>query len=57
VGPRSGELGNVEGVPVNADYSGAALTLIDALSTLAVIGDTDNFQSGVTWLVDNVSVQ
>ncbi len=42
---------------MNADYSGAALTLIDALSTLAVIGDTDNFQSGVTWLVDNVSVQ
>ena len=52
---NAGELGNVEGVPVNTEYSGAALTLIDTLSTLAVIGDAKNFEAGVNWLLDNVS--
>ena len=37
-------------------YSGCALSLIDALSTLAVIGDRARFQDGVNWLLLNVSV-
>ena len=49
-----GELGNVDGVPVNGNYSGAALTLTDALSTLAVIGDAYNFERSVNWLIANV---
>lgn len=36
-------------------YSGCALSLIDALSTLAVIGDRARFQEGVNWLLQNVS--
>ena len=36
-------------------YSGCALSLIDALSTLAVIGDRTRFQHGVNWLLQNVS--
>ena len=50
----AGELGNVDGVPVNGDYSGVALTMTDALSTLAVIGDAHNFERSVNWLIDNV---
>lgn len=39
---------------MNGDYSGAALTLTDALSTLAVIGDAHNFERSVNWLIANV---
>ena len=39
---------------MNREYSGAALTLTDALSTLAVIGDAHNFERGVNWLIANV---
>ena len=40
----------------NLAYSGCALTLIDALSTLAVIGDCSNFETSVDWLLQNVSL-
>ena len=36
-------------------YSGCALSIIDALSTLAVIGDRARFQDAVNWLLLNVS--
>ena len=38
-------------------YSGCALSLIDALSTLAVIADHARFQHGVNWLLQNVSAR
>ncbi|CAL8468306.1 g7846 [Coccomyxa elongata] len=50
-----GELGNVKGLEGNKGYSGVALTLIDSLSTLAVIGDAVNFEESVLWLSDNLS--
>ena len=52
---HAGELGNVQGVHSNFAYSGCALSVIDALSTLAVLGDSSNFEASVNWLVQNVS--
>ena len=50
----AGELGDVKGLKGNKGYSGVALTLIDALSTLVVIGDAKRFQEAVSWLTNNV---
>ncbi|EIE19324.1 seven-hairpin glycosidase [Coccomyxa subellipsoidea C-169] len=50
-----GELGNVKGLAGNKGYSGVALTLIDALSTLAVIEDAARFHEAVSWLTKNLS--
>lgn len=38
-----------------ANYSGVALTLIDSLSTLAVLGDKEEFRKGVDFLVANLT--
>jgi len=46
----------VQDLHSNLAYSGCALTLIDALSTLAVIGDRSNFETSVNWLLQNVSL-
>ena len=51
----AGELGDVQNLRQQTAYSGCALSLIDALSTLAVIGDRARFQSGINWLLQNVS--
>lgn len=51
----AGELGDVQNLRKKTAYSGCALSLIDALSTLAVIGDRARFQEGVNWLLQNVS--
>ena len=51
----AGELGNVQGLHSNVAYTGCALTLIDSLSTLAVLGDASNFETSLNWLVQNVS--
>ncbi|KAK9800749.1 hypothetical protein WJX73_004612 [Symbiochloris irregularis] len=48
-----GELGNLDRVPVSAEYKGVALTLIDSLPTLAVLGKHKEFEQGVQWLVDH----
>jgi mannosidase alpha-like ER degradation enhancer 1 len=37
------------------NYEGVALTLIDSLSTLAVIGDKREFQKAVFWIKNNLS--
>ncbi len=37
----------MKGLEGNKGYSGVALTLIDSLSTLAVIGDAVNFEKSV----------
>ena len=50
----AGELGDVKGLKGNKGYSGVALTLIDALSTLVVIGDAKRFQEAVSWLTKHV---
>lgn len=44
----------MKGLEGNKWYSGVALTLIDSLSTLAVIGDAVNFEKSVLWLSENV---
>ena len=44
----------MKGLEGNKGYSGVALTLIDSLSTLAVIGDAVNFEKSVLWLSKNV---
>jgi len=48
------ELGNARTV-VWSWYDGVALTLIDSLDTLAVVGNKTEFTRGVNWIVDNVS--
>lgn len=52
----AGELGNLEGLPSSEGYHGVALTLIDSLSTLAVLGERSEFEKGVRWLQEHVSI-
>lgn len=35
-------------------YQGVALTLIDSLSTLAVVGNQSEFEKGVWWIAEQV---
>eukprot|EP01025_Chloroclados_australasicus_P003930 TRINITY_DN10939_c1_g1_i6.p1 TRINITY_DN10939_c1_g1~~TRINITY_DN10939_c1_g1_i6.p1 ORF type:complete len:751 (-),score=105.65 TRINITY_DN10939_c1_g1_i6:337-2589(-) len=49
------ELGNLNLEHLNMEYQGMALTLIDSLSTLAVIGNSSEFERNVWWLADNLS--
>eukprot|EP00967_Tisochrysis_lutea_P036296 scaffold43663_cov32-Tisochrysis_lutea.AAC.5 len=48
------ELGNAI-QPTREGYSGVALTLIDALDTLAVMGNASEFARGVRWIGQHVS--
>ena len=48
------ELGNAQH-PTRTNYSGVALTLIDALDTLAVLGNASEFAWGVEWVQEHVS--
>jgi mannosidase alpha-like ER degradation enhancer 1 len=48
-----GELGNAS--PNNAEYRGVAMTLIDSLDTLAIVGNHAAFARGVRWVGTNVS--
>ena len=48
------ELGNAQHV-TRAGYSGVALTLIDSLDTLAVLGNATEFAKGVRWVGAHVS--
>lgn len=48
------ELGNVRN-PKRDGYQGVALTLIDAMDTLAVLGNRSAFASAVRWVGENVS--
>jgi mannosidase alpha-like ER degradation enhancer 1 len=47
------ELGNAK-LKKGSNYGGVAMTRIDALSTLAVMGDKEEFSRAVSWVVDNV---
>jgi hypothetical protein len=44
----------VKGLYLSRDYEGVALTLVDSLSTLAVIGDSRRFQESVNWVTNHV---
>ena len=39
---------------ISSEYQGVAMTLIDTISTLAVLGNSSEFQRNVNWLVRNV---
>ena len=41
--------------PTRANYSGIALTLIDSLDTLAVLGNASEFTWAVQWISENVT--
>lgn len=49
------ELGNLDLSRLSQNYSGVALTLIDSLSTLVVLGDKKEFEKAVKWLSANLS--
>lgn len=50
-----GELGNLKHEHLPANYSGTALTLIESLSSLAVLGNKTEFEKAVLWLGENLS--
>jgi len=48
-------LGDVKQSPkALQQYQGIALSLIDSLDTLAILGDKDEFQKGIRWILENV---
>ena len=49
-----GELGNLDMKHLPEDYEGVALTLIDATSTLAVLGNRTEFARNVRWMERNL---
>ena len=49
-----GELGNLNKEHLSETYEGVALTLIDATSTLAVLGNATEFAKNVRWLSSNL---
>ena len=49
-----GELGNLKLEHLSKSYQGTALTLIDSLSTLAVLRNHSEFARNVKWLEDNL---
>ena len=49
-----GELGNLDMKHLPEDYAGVALTLIDATSTLAVLGNKTEFARNVRWMERNL---
>ena len=53
---HAGELGTDGTGAVGQDYQGVAMTLIDSMSTLAVLGNASEFQRQVHWLTHHVSL-
>jgi hypothetical protein len=54
VSGRAGELGNLNREFLNSSYQGVAMTLIDSLSSLAVLGNRSEFAKNVYWLSRHV---
>ncbi|KAL3697129.1 hypothetical protein R1sor_011205 [Riccia sorocarpa] len=50
-----GELGNLKLEHLSETYNGTALTLIDSLTSLAIIGNSSEFEKSVIWLGENLS--
>ncbi|KAH0458855.1 hypothetical protein IEQ34_011669 [Dendrobium chrysotoxum] len=49
------ELGNLKLEHLPQNYQGSALTLIESLSSLVVLGNNTEFEKGVLWLAENLS--
>ncbi|KAL6183216.1 hypothetical protein ACLB2K_044627 [Fragaria x ananassa] len=49
------ELGNLKLEHLPQDYNGSALTLIESLSSLVIMGNNTEFQSAVVWLSENLT--
>ncbi len=49
-----GELGNLDLQHLTDTYRGVALTAIDALSTLAILGNWTEFERMMSWISDHV---
>ncbi|XP_024523829.1 alpha-mannosidase I MNS5 isoform X1 [Selaginella moellendorffii] len=49
------ELGNLKLERLSETYSGSALTLVESLSSLAVMKNSSEFEKGVLWLAENLS--
>ncbi|XP_020578444.1 alpha-mannosidase I MNS5 isoform X2 [Phalaenopsis equestris] len=49
------ELGNLKLEHLPQNYQGSALTLIEALSSLVVLGNNTEFEKGVLWLSEHLS--
>ncbi|CAI0398897.1 unnamed protein product [Linum tenue] len=49
------ELGNLKLEHLPTDYSGSALTLIESLSSLVIMGNNTEFERAVGWLSKNLS--
>ncbi|CAN1753478.1 Alpha-mannosidase I MNS5 [Linum perenne] len=49
------ELGNLRLEHLPQDYNGSALTLIESLSSLVIMGNNTEFERGVHWLSENLS--
>jgi mannosidase alpha-like ER degradation enhancer 1 len=37
------------------DYNGSAVTLVESLSSLAILGNSTEFEKGVLWLSENLT--
>ncbi|KAJ6830496.1 alpha-mannosidase I MNS5 isoform X1 [Iris pallida] len=49
------QLGNLKLEHLPQNYNGSALTLIESLSSLVVLGNNTEFERGVLWLSDNLT--
>ncbi|XP_010532268.1 PREDICTED: alpha-mannosidase I MNS5 isoform X2 [Tarenaya hassleriana] len=49
------ELGNLKLEHLPTDYKGSALTLVESLSSLAILGNRTEFERGVLWLSENLT--
>ncbi|XP_047082516.1 alpha-mannosidase I MNS5 isoform X2 [Lolium rigidum] len=48
------ELGNLNLQHLPHDYNGSALTLVESLSSLVVLGNFTEFERGISWLSENL---
>ncbi|KAG0470866.1 hypothetical protein HPP92_017566 [Vanilla planifolia] len=51
------ELGNLKLEHLPQNYHGSALTLIESLTSLAVLGNNTEFEKGILWLADNLTFE
>ncbi|KAH9290761.1 hypothetical protein KI387_034878, partial [Taxus chinensis] len=50
-----GELGNLKLERLSERYNGSALTLVESLSSLLILGNSSEFEKAVLWLGDNLT--
>nr|CAB3448152.1 unnamed protein product [Digitaria exilis] len=49
------ELGNLNLEHLPQDYNGSALTLVESLSSLVILGNITEFERGILWLSENLT--